>query len=156
MRPPEDDLDRLMAVMQLAFDPEFGEAWTRRQIEDSLLTGHCHYILIDAQGRMPPADGEPAAGFALSRTGFGEEELLLFAVIPSCRGLGLGRALLSKLTENARLRNVDALLLEMRDGNHAERLYAAHGFVQIGRRPDYYRLASGGRVDAITFSCPVA
>ena len=38
MKPPADDLDRLMAVMNTAFDPTFGEAWTRRQVEDAAPT----------------------------------------------------------------------------------------------------------------------
>ena len=42
MTAPLDDLDRLRAVMTAAFDPAFGEAWTRRQVEDALLIGNCH------------------------------------------------------------------------------------------------------------------
>jgi ribosomal-protein-alanine N-acetyltransferase len=36
-----DHIDRLMAVMDAAFDPFFQEAWTRRQVEDALVTGMC-------------------------------------------------------------------------------------------------------------------
>jgi len=32
-----DDVDRIMAVMHAAFPPDFGEAWTRRQVEDAQL-----------------------------------------------------------------------------------------------------------------------
>ena len=31
------DIDRIMEVMALAFDPAFGEAWTRRQVVDALM-----------------------------------------------------------------------------------------------------------------------
>lgn len=150
--PPTDDLDRIMAVMASAFPPEFGEAWTRRQVEDSLLTSHCHYILVDADGHIPP-HSEIAAGFALSRSGFGEEELLLFAVDPEFRRRGLGLLLLRQLAQDAKTRGASRLLLEMRDGNAAESLYRSFGFTPIGKRPNYYRLQSGERVDAITFSC---
>ncbi|MDE2596914.1 MAG: GNAT family N-acetyltransferase [Sphingomonadales bacterium] len=155
MRAPSDDIDRLMAVMDCAFDPAFGEAWTRRQVEDALLIGNCHYILIDAAGHMPPADDAPAAGFSLSRGGYEEEELLLFAVAPEYRGMGLGRAMLQQLAKNARFRNGNRLLLEMRDGNPAEQLYRSFGFTPIGRRPNYYRNAAGGQIDAITFQCDI-
>ena len=47
---PGDDIDRLMAVMQAAFAPEYGEAWTRRQVEDALLMGNCFYGLIGEHG----------------------------------------------------------------------------------------------------------
>lgn len=151
---PEDDLDRLLTVMDAAFDPAYGEAWTRRQVEDALLAGSTHYALIAATGQ-PPLEHEVAAGFFLSRTGFEEEELLLLGVAPQYRRLGLARTLLDWLIRDARTRSAARLLLEMREGNPAERLYSGIGFTRIGRRANYYRAPSGGRIDAITFSCPI-
>lgn len=152
MIPPGDDLDRIMAVMQAAFAPEYGEAWTRRQVEDALLLGACHYGLI-AQHGAEPAPEEPAAGFYLARNGYEEEELLLLAVDPAYRRLGLGRKLLDRFAAAARANGAQQLLLEMRRGNPAEALYRGFGFSQIGERPNYYRSASGERIDAITFAC---
>ena len=86
-----DDLDRIMAVMDAAFDPAFGEAWTRRQVADALIMPNTHYLLAGADGRSP-RDEEPAAGFALSRGAADEEELLLVAVDPDHRGRGIGGA----------------------------------------------------------------
>lgn len=151
MVPAQDDLDRLMAVMEESFDPLYGEAWTRRQVEDALLIGNCHYLLVNSAGAAPPP-GEPACGFSLSRTGFGEEELLLFAVMPKYRGRGLGRSMLERLACEARHRGAERLLLEMRRGNPAEGLYCSFGFRPIGTRPGYYRTADGSRIDAITFA----
>ena len=37
-----DDLDRIMAVMDAAFDPAWAEAWTRRQVGDSLALPSTH------------------------------------------------------------------------------------------------------------------
>lgn len=156
-----DDVDRIMAVMAAAFDPLYGEAWNRRQIEDALVLGNCHYLLVDGDGCVEAGkrqDGNastrsPAvAGFALSRTGFEEEELLLLAVLPEFRGRGLGRALLEQLGKSANQRGARRLLLEMRKGNPAERLYSTFGFLKIGERKDYYRFSDGSRVDAITFA----
>lgn len=148
---PVDDVDRIMAVMALAFDPAFGEAWNRRQLEDALVTGHCHYLLIASTGD-PPGPGEMAAGFSLSRHGFEEEELLLFAVDPAWRRQGLGRLMLGRLAASAAARGARRLLLEMRQDNPAEALYRDFGFAQIGRRPDYYRGSDGRRFDALTFA----
>lgn len=150
MIPAVDDLDRIMAVMAAAFAPEYGEAWTRRQVEDALLIGGCHYRLVAMDGDEP-APGEAATGFFLSRTGFEEEELLLIAVAPEARGRGLGRRLLERFMADARSRGAQRLLLEMRRGNPAERLYRASGFAQIGERPGYYRTPGGERLDALTF-----
>lgn len=149
--PPVDDLDRLMAVMAAAFEPIWGEAWTRRQVEDALVIGNCHYRLIDAAGNEPAA-GASAAGFFLSRAGFDEEELLLFAVLPECRRGGLGERLLMMLEADARHRGARRLLLEMRRSNPAETLYRRFGFSAIGERQNYYRLRDGRALDAITFA----
>jgi [ribosomal protein S18]-alanine N-acetyltransferase len=149
--PPADDIDRLMAVMDASFDPDFGKAWTRRQVEDALMIGNCHYQLIGGEaGELAPADA--AAGFFLSRTGFDEEELLLFAVAPSWRRRGIGAALLAQFAEAARERGAKRLLLEMRRGNPAETLYRRFGFQPIGQRRNYYRTRSGETIDAITFA----
>lgn len=148
---PADDLDRIMAVMEAAFDPTYGEAWNRRQVEDALLIGNCHYALLDGFGDPPTVNAE-AAGFFLSRHGFEEEELLLIAVDPRFRRRGVGRALLEQFARQARDRGAKRLLLEMRRGNPAELLYRDFGFTPIGERLDYYRSADGTRIDAITFA----
>ncbi|MDP9056932.1 MAG: GNAT family N-acetyltransferase [Pseudomonadota bacterium] len=147
-----DDLDRIMTVMATAFDPNYNEAWTRAQVSGALLMGNCHWQLIAADGRRPE-EGETAAGFALLRTAYDEEELLLFAVDPALRRLGLGSRLLEWVKEDARARGITRILLEMRQGNSAETLYIAHNFTRVGIRPKYYRDGSGSPIDAITFSC---
>lgn len=143
-----DDLDRIMGVMEAAFDPAWGEAWTRRQVGDSLSFPHTHYRLIESE------TGE-TAGFTLVRAAPGEEELLLIAVIPACRGKGLGRRLLDAVLADARERGAERVFLEMRYNNPAAKLYSAAGFEPIGHRRDYYRLPDGRKIDAITYGCSV-
>ena len=147
-----DQVDQIMAVMALAFEPAWGEQWSRRQVEDALLIGNCHCLLANEAGASP-AEGEGVAGFSLSRAGYEEEELLLFAVTPEFRSNGIGARLLTRFAQAARARGAKRLLLEMRRGNRAEALYSAQGFTAIGVRPNYYRTPSGGRIDAITFAC---
>lgn len=148
--PVDDDLDRIMAVMALAFPPEFGEAWNRRQVADALVLPGVRYGLIAADGRLPPPPGQAAAGFFLARGLFDEEELLLFAITPAERRRGLGHQLLARFIEEARARGVRRVFLEMRKNNPAGHLYAAHGFVPVGFRSRYYRTLHGERLDAIT------
>lgn len=135
-----DPLDVIMAVMEAAFDPAFGEAWNRRQVSDALLLANTHYALAPGN-----------AGFALSRTVLEEEELLLIAVHPDERGKGVGKALLQQFIAEAASRGSRKLFLEMRAGNPAEHLYRACGFEQIGYRKAYYRRGSGAPIDAVTF-----
>jgi ribosomal-protein-alanine N-acetyltransferase len=92
---------------------------------------------------------DDAAGLALAQ-GLGEEcEVLALGVVPARRRRGLGSALLAALVDEARRRGARALFLEVADDNTAaRRLYAARGFVQVGRRANYYRRAAG-LVDAL-------
>lgn len=144
---PADDLDRIMAVMEAAFDPAYGEAWTRRQVEDALLTGNCHYGLAMEQGQC--------AGFYLTRCAYDEEELLLLAVSPQFRRKGIGQRLIDRFRQEAHQRGAVRLFLEMRRGNPAETLYLKNRFVPVGVRPNYYRTNQGDRLDAITFTSEI-
>jgi ribosomal-protein-alanine N-acetyltransferase len=146
-----DDLDRIMAVMEAAFDPAWGEAWTRAQVSDALVLPHTYYLLAGPDGHAW-REGEPAAGFFLSRGAAGEEELLLIAVDPHHRGRGVGAVLLERFVAAARARGAERLFLEMREGNPAESLYRRHGFESMGRRRAYYRRGTASPLDAITFS----
>lgn len=146
-----EDLPLLMEVMNAAFEPLWGESWTRRQVEDSLLSGFCHYFLISPAGETL-APGEKAAGFTLSRTIADETELLLLAVDPQFRRRGLGALLVETLASDARRQGSNRLFLEMRRGNPAEHLYRRLGFQAMGERPNYYRTSDGQRIDAITLA----
>lgn len=148
--PPEDDVDRIMQIMDAAFAPEFGEAWNRRQVTDSLLSGYCRYGLISPDGSPDIAEGEQAAGFFMSRAIIDEEELLLFAIAPRYRRRGLGRMLLARFVEEAQSSGMARVFLEMRRDNPAGALYAAQGFISVGIRNAYYRTPSGLRLDAIS------
>ena len=159
-----DDLDHMMAIMADAFDSHWGEAWTRRQLADSLVLPRIFYRLIGPDGTTPKTglnvdtpeavesfEAFKPAGFTLSRYVSGEEELLLIAVRPAHREQGLGRKLMKNLEKDARSRGAQRMFLEMRSNNIAERLYRACGYLPVGRRKEYYRLKNGSRLDAITF-----
>lgn len=146
----EDELDNIMEVMDAAFDPHWREAWTRRQVADSLALPHTYALLIDEEGAIAAADAR-AAGFVLARRAPGEEELLLVAVRPEFRRRGLGRRLLDLFEHSARAGGAQNVFLEMRAQNEAERLYLAMGYRPTGRRNNYYRALDGTPIDAITF-----
>ncbi|MEE4540270.1 MAG: GNAT family N-acetyltransferase [Erythrobacter sp.] len=157
MNPCPTLVDQIMVVIDSAFDPHFGEAWTRRQIADALVLPSTHALLIDGAGEViaHPSRAlrcaEPA-GFVLTRQALDEEELLLIAIAPPFRRRGLGAALIDRLFDAARARGTCRIVLEMRRENPAVHLYKKLGFEPIGERREYYRLADGSRADAITFS----
>lgn len=67
-------------------------------------------------------------------------ELQRIAVTPARRRSGLASALLDEGCRRARDAGADRLLLEVREDNlGALRFYAARGFVEVDRRPRYYR-----------------
>lgn len=154
MSPCPQLLDRIMAVMEAAFDPAYGEAWNRRQVADALSMPSTHALVVDGDGNLVPdskGNIRTPAGFVLSRHVLDEEELLLIAVVPGARRRGVGAVLIKHLFDAARARAVTRIYLEMRRGNPALHLYHKLGFVPIGERPKYYRMANGERIDAITF-----
>lgn len=138
------DLDAVMEVMNAAFDPAFGEAWTRTQCAGILpMTG---VALTLARAAERPL------GFSLVRSVGEESELLLIAVAPEARRRGVGAALLDKFVEDSRARGITRLHLEVRDGNPAIAMYHKHDFTLAGRRTNYYRGRDGELFDALTLS----
>lgn len=141
------DLPAVDAIMQQAFDPRFGEAWTRAQCLGIMAMPGVWLILATVQGE--------AAGFALSRSIADETELLLLATAPAFRRRGVAKALISAVIATAKERGSSRVHLEVRSGNEAVKLYISAGFTKIGERRGYYRGPNGVLFDAQTFSRPV-
>jgi len=92
---------------------------------------------------------EAPVGFILARDLAGEVEVLSVGVLPHWRRGGIGRALFDAVVAKAEHDGLGSIVLEVATENTAARaLYAAFGFVQVGRRPGYYR-QTGGRTDAL-------
>ena len=72
--------------------------------------------------------------------GLSGADLLTIATIPAVRGRGIASVMLIELVSTAREVGCPDVLLEVRQSNEAaQRLYARHGFVPIGRRRRYYQ-----------------
>lgn len=79
-------------------------------------------------------------GYAVLWCVLEQGELANIAVTPEHRGRGLGSELMDRVLERARERGVTYLFLEVRESNErAVRMYARRDFMEMGRRPDYYR-----------------
>ena len=137
------DVAAISTVVERAFDPRFGEAWSAAQLRGTLsLTGSWARLV---------RHGDAVLGFSLCRRAGPEAELLLVAVLPSHRGLGIGGALIAAAADTALGFGIEAMFLEVRDGNSAaQQLYERAGFVAVGRRRHYYRGTSSENFDAIT------
>ena len=138
------DLPTVDRLMQAAFDPRFGEAWT---------SGQCLGVMAmpGVWLTLAHVDDRPA-GFALTRAIADEAELLLLAADSTQRRAGIGSALLRAVLADAGARGVTRIHLEVRADNPAVAFYTRHGFAKVGERRDYYRGTDGLRRDAHTYS----
>ena len=126
------DLDEVMRIMSAAFDPCFGEAWTRSQCA-GILPMHGVTLTIADAGPVP-------VGFSLVRA----------VADPAEQRRGIGQALLDNFIATALVSGAHRLHLEVRDGNPAIELYRASGFSPAGRRRNYYHGPAGEAHDAVT------
>jgi [ribosomal protein S18]-alanine N-acetyltransferase len=137
------DIGAVEAIMGQAFDPRFGEAWTRGQCLGVLAMPGVALLLAELD-RAP-------AGFAMVRRVLDEAELLLLAVAPVARRRGVGGALLRAAMADAAAAGAGCMHLEVRANNPAARLYATEGFAKAGERRGYYRGRDGEVHDAHTY-----
>jgi len=110
-------------------------------------------------------EGEALAGFAIMEFGETRAHLMLLAVRPRRRRLGIGRRLLEWLIDSARTAGIGSVHLELRAGNEAARnFYRALGFSPTIVVPGYYngreaalrmlRVLSSDRAPRFTWSPP--
>ncbi|KMN79947.1 hypothetical protein VK98_16185 [Chromobacterium sp. LK11] len=114
--------------------------WSAAQYRDSVRCGHQFHGLFAA---------ERLQGFAVTQSVLDEAELLNIVIDPQWQGQGLGKRLLRELRATLAAAGARRLFLEVRAGNAVARgLYAGQGFVENGRRKNYYPCPDG-REDAI-------
>jgi ribosomal protein S18 acetylase RimI-like enzyme len=90
------------------------------------------------------------AGFAIMEFGDERAHLVLLAVRPSHRRLGIGHRMLDWLLESARVAGMASIHLELRAGNDAaRRFYRAMGFYETVLVPGYYRSGEGRKEGAL-------
>jgi ribosomal-protein-alanine N-acetyltransferase len=96
-------------------------------------------------------EGEVPAGFVVMRAAAGEAEILSLGVKPAMRCRGVAAALVRTACGHAEAVGMAAeVFLEVSVGNAAARsLYGHLGFLEVGRRPDYYEDAMGAARDAL-------
>lgn len=94
--------------------------------------------------------GRAPIGFIISRLAADEAEILSVAVEKAQRGRGYSRDLLANHLGHLAGRGVRRVFLEVEENNlPAVRLYQRAGFQTVGRREQYYRDASGAKLNAL-------
>ncbi len=84
-------------------------------------------------------DDSCVAGYIGSQSVMGEADMMNIAVAPEHRRQGIAESLVNELISRLRDNHVHCLTLEVRVSNYpAIALYEKMGFLQVGRRPNYY------------------
>lgn len=134
----ETDLDQLLAIEKLTqFAP-----WSE-EIFVQCLTSGCYCWVAEQV--------EKTIGFILLSQTMNESHVLNLCVHPDFQHQGIGEELLNQALKEVKSQGADIAYLEVRRSNYkAISLYKKAGFVEIGRRPNYY-LIKDGKEDAIVY-----
>lgn len=130
----ENDLAGLMRLEEASFPKD---AWSEGTMRRALESPHSRMMVledVDAPSQI--------LGYAsvLAARGSGEADVETINIDPACRRGGWATRLLRELAGWASTRGAKELFLEVRaNGEPAIRLYEKLGFVEIGRRANYYR-----------------
>jgi ribosomal-protein-alanine N-acetyltransferase len=135
------DLDWVVATEQASYP----YPWTRGIFADCLSGNYLCWI---AQSCVHSAAPDPR-GYLVASVAVGECHLLNICVAPQSRGVGVADYLIHELIAEAAHLGAGQMFLEVRPSNlAAQKLYQRFGFVEVGRRKNYYP-AQHGREDAL-------
>ena len=110
----------------------FSDPWSEKSI-GSELNNRLSYWLV-------AMEGDTLVGYVGSQSVLGESDMMNIAVHPEHRRKGIAEALVLALVAGLSEKGNHSLMLEVRVSNDpAIALYEKLGFVQVGRRPNYYR-----------------
>lgn len=125
-------LDDIPVLSALAGESLMAAHWTEAQYRAALFGGHPRRVIFLAEADRP-------VGFAAGVEIAGEWELENIVVAPSKQGEGIGGMLLRAFLQEARESGAKSVFLEVRESNlRARYLYESAGFVDTGRRSEYY------------------
>jgi [ribosomal protein S18]-alanine N-acetyltransferase len=135
-----DDLSALAELHRAAFPDD---RWDERAIAELLsIAGASGHLIEESNTREP-------LGFILDLILAGEAEIFTLCTAAAARRQGIARELIEDLFTRARRAGARSVGLEVAADNlGARQLYEQLGFIQAGRRRDYYRRA-GIAVDAL-------
>jgi ribosomal-protein-alanine N-acetyltransferase len=146
----------LAAVLEIESAAQF-HPWTRQNFVECLNPGFISLVAseiidrADKNGTDKNSSGERIIGFALLSIQVVEMELLNIAVAPEYRGNGIAQSLLRALREKVNTLGAvnpapteKNIFLEVRESNlPAINLYQNFGFIQTGKRKNYYPTVDG-------------
>ncbi|PZA21487.1 ribosomal-protein-alanine N-acetyltransferase [Modestobacter versicolor] len=132
-----DDLDAVMRLEEELFAPD---TWTRSMYREELGMRDTRHYLVAVD------DADAVVGYAGLIAYPEEAHVATIGVSGARQGEGIGGTLLDALLAEAD-RRTPVVLLEVRaDDEPTQAFYRRRGFVEIGRRPNYYPLSGADAV----------
>ncbi len=117
--------------------------WTETIFSDCIRVGYLCWIALQQRSMV---------GHAVISVTTGESHMLNLSISTEHQRKGYGSRFIEFLVEEARSKEVQTMLLEVRPSNTAAiSCYSAAGFNEIGCRKNYYP-ATAGREDALLFA----
>jgi ribosomal-protein-alanine N-acetyltransferase len=141
-----DDVDVVAALEAENFG---ADAWSPGLVADGVTGGlpTVRYLVAEVD--------DVVVGYAVASFVADVAELQRIVVDPGHRRRGLATALLRAVADEGVREHADRVLLEVRETNRvALAFYAAHGFVELARRPRYYRDGTLAVVLALALTGP--
>lgn len=137
-----------LAVAAALHAGSFDDAWTDVAIGELL-------AMPGSFGTLAYLGDQPV-GLVIVLAAGPDAEILTLGVLPRFRRRGIARRLLAAAGNRAGATGCERLLLEVAEDNEAaQMLYRRLGFVDIARRPGYYRRPAGAAVAAIVLARPL-
>ena len=134
-------LDDLRAIVAIEHD-SFQSPWPEWSLREELLVSDSVYLCAELEGEI--------VGYAGMRLVAEEAHIVTIAVVPACRGRGIGEALTLALLRRAVEGNAGLAVLEYRVANQpAAALYEKLGFRKNRIRRGYYDDTGEDAVEAI-------
>ena len=110
----------------------FSLPWDEASVASELTNPLSLWLVAEENGVL--------AGYVGSQSVLGEADMMNLAVKPEFRRRGVGEELVRQLISELKAGGVSSLTLEVRASYYpAISLYEKLGFIQVGRRPGYYR-----------------
>ncbi|RRD31224.1 ribosomal-protein-alanine N-acetyltransferase [Streptococcus minor] len=120
-------MERSQEIFTVLSDVYGVSPWSLEQIEADLNQANTEYFYLH--------DHQDLIGFLAIQNLVGELEITQIAIKKAYQGRGLGDQLMAQLSDRR-----ESIFLEVRASNEAARaLYAKYGFVQVGKRKNYYQ-----------------
>ena len=123
----------LVSAVAIEKDVYGKAAWSSAQFKEEFAKApkNANYLAAEVDGEL--------VGYAGIFFAQDVADIHTITVTEKYRRKGIGRELLKRMIDWARVKKADAIMLEMRVGNDAARpLYEQYGFIEISKRENYY------------------